>query len=70
MDDVDPRLTRLEERYTHLQQHVAEQDRVILELGDRLERLRRELMRLQAERSTERGQAADDLPADERPPHY
>ena len=40
MDDAQARLTRLEERYTHLQQHITEQDRVILELGERLERMR------------------------------
>lgn len=69
MDDVHTRLTRLEERFTHLQQHVTEQDRVILHLTEELERTRRELARLTLERD-ESGSGAADLPAHERPPHY
>ena len=69
MDDAEARLVRLEERYTHLQRHVAEQDRVILDLAGDIQRLREELAHLRALRSPG-GAPADDLPADERPPHY
>ena len=62
------RLTRLEERYTHLQNHVFEQDKVILELSDALVRVRQELAALRdPDRSGGEG-AADQI--DERPPHY
>ena len=62
------RLTRLEERYTHLQNHVVEQDRVILELSEALERVRKELAALRdPDPSTGEG-VADQI--DERPPHY
>ena len=70
MNDADARITRLEERYTHLQKHVTEQDRVILGLTEQIERVQRDLLRLQAERATGRAGEGDDLPADERPPHY
>jgi uncharacterized coiled-coil protein SlyX len=62
------RLTRLEERYTHLQNHVVEQDKVVLELSDALVRLRKELAaRRDPDESAGEG-AADQI--DERPPHY
>lgn len=63
------RLTRLEERYAHLQRHVAEQDKAMLELADEFARLKTEL-------ATLRGQQSGGAPlgeteaADERPPHY
>ncbi len=67
MED-EPRITRLEERYTHLQEHVMEQDKVILEIGESLERLRRELVILRDAAETET--KSFGLPDDERPPHY
>ena len=62
------RLTRLEERYTHLQNHVVEQDRVILELSDALVRLRKELAALRDPDQSAGEDATDQI--DERPPHY
>lgn len=61
------RLTRLEERYAHLQRHQAEQDKVMLELADELAKLRQEIavLRTRAPGGSETG----ELP-DERPPHY
>jgi cell division protein FtsB len=61
------RLTRLEERYAHLQRHQAEQDKVMLELADEVKKLRQEiaLLRARAPGGTETG----ELP-DEKPPHY
>ncbi len=61
------RLNRLEERYAHLQRHQAEQDKVMLELGDQLAKLRKEIavLRARASSGSETGE-----PPDERPPHY
>ena len=67
MNEDEP-IIRLEERFTHLQDHVAAQDRVILELGDSLDRLRRELAILREQVRKE--SAAEDAAIDERPPHY
>ena len=66
MSDAD-RLTRLEERYAHLQRHQAEQDKVMLGLTDELAKLRKELAMLRARQTT--GTEGPE-PADERPPHY
>ena len=62
------RLTRLEERYAHLQRHSAEQDKVMLKLADEVAKLRKEIAVLRARAAgaqTESGESAD-----ERPPHY
>jgi SlyX protein len=68
-DAESERLTRLEERYAHLQRHQAEQDKAMLELTEELARLQKELAALRAQQSGGAGpmEAAD---ADERPPHY
>jgi uncharacterized coiled-coil protein SlyX len=60
------RLTRLEERYAHLQRHQAEQDKVMLELADELAKLRKEVAVLRTRPTTTEGAE----PGDERPPHY
>ena len=62
------RITRLEEGTTHLQNHVMEQDKVILELSETLERLRRELAALREGMDSDSDAGASA--ADERPPHY
>lgn len=61
------RLTQLEERYAHLQRHSTEQDKVMLGLSEEVAKLRRELAKLQAQRSGNTD--GEDLPH-ERPPHY
>jgi hypothetical protein len=66
MTDAE-RLTRLEERYAHLQRHQAEQDKVMLGLADELAKLRKELAVLRT-RAASGPEGAE--PADERPPHY
>lgn len=65
--DTEARLARLEERLAWLQRHVAEQDRAMLELSERLDRSAAELRRLR-----DQGEAAASAPtpAEERPPHY
>ena len=67
MNDAE-RLTRLEERYAHLQKHLTEQDKAMLALGDELKRLKKELalMRAQQTSQPEPGESTQD----ERPPHY
>jgi uncharacterized coiled-coil protein SlyX len=66
MNDAE-RLTRLEERYAHLQRHQAEQDKVMLELAEEVARLKAELGALRA-RETSGGGTPE--PTDEKPPHY
>lgn len=66
MSEAD-RLTRLEERYAHLQRHNAEQDKVMLELAEEVAKLRKELASLKTQQTG--GRDAEDM-VDERPPHY
>ena len=61
------RLTLLEERYSHLQRHSAEQDKVMLVLADELAKLRKELAALRTHQAG--GRDSEEAP-DERPPHY
>ena len=66
-DERDERLGNLEVRYAFLEKHVSQQDRAMLEMAERIDRLETRLRQL-FER-TERGPEGG-LPADERPPHY
>ena len=66
MNDSE-RLTKLEERYAHLQRHSTEQDKVMLELAEEVARLRQEIAALRVQRS---GDADGGDQPDERPPHY
>ena len=61
------RLTKLEELFSHLQDHVLEQDKVVLALRDDLSRLRKELAML---RLRDANMAPPTEMVDERPPHY
>jgi hypothetical protein len=65
MNDAD-RLTQLEERYLHLHLHVMQQDKVVLELTEEMNRLRAEIRLLRALLAA--GDA--DEPSNERPPHF
>ena len=69
----DERIVRLEEKVAYLERHVTAQDKVMLELGDAVVRLRAEL-RMLRERANESGSSVgrDDGGElrDERPPHY
>lgn len=69
MDDHE-RLTRVEERYAHLQRHQAEQDKVMLELAEEIARLKQELAALRSTSGHAPTGGAEAEPADERPPHY
>ncbi|MEZ5274845.1 MAG: SlyX family protein [Opitutaceae bacterium] len=66
--NTEERITRLEEAFTHLQEHVGQQDKVILELRESLDRMRREWDTLRRSARSETGQ--ESPPFDERPPHY
>ena len=66
MNDAE-RLTKLEERYVHLQRHLTEQDKAMLELSETVAKLKKELVTLRVQRSNDSDEG--DLP-DERPPHY
>ncbi len=63
-------IKQLEEKIAYLERHVTEQDKVMLEFGDELARLRREVktLRERAAGGTEGGEG-ETMP-DERPPHY
>jgi SlyX protein len=67
----DVRLDRLEERLAWLERHVEEQDKVMLEQAETIDRLRAELRLLRDRTSAPSGDNASPVsPADERPPHY
>ena len=61
------RLTILEERYAHLQRHVTQQDKAMLELTEEVARLRKEIAALRVQQASH---PAPDAAEDERPPHY
>jgi SlyX protein len=63
-------LKRLEEKIAFLERHVTEQDKVMLELGDELARLRREVQSLRNRAPSGGSTAAPGDEAEERPPHY
>lgn len=62
------RLTRLEERYVHLQRHLTEQDKAMLELSETVAKLRREIGLLRDQGTSGGAETRDS--ARERPPHY
>lgn len=66
MNEIE-RLTKLEERYAHLQRHSTEQDKVMLELSEEVAKLRKDLAGLRAQRASESDPGESP---DERPPHY
>ena len=61
------RLTRLEERYAHLQRHVGQQDKAMLRLSEELAKMRQEIALL---RARDAGESPTGETPDERPPHY
>lgn len=66
---MDDRLRRLEEQLAHLQRHIEQQDRAMLDLTREADRLRQRLERLEAKPAGD-GDTAAGSPADERPPHW
>ncbi len=71
-DPPDPMVQRsieLEARFSWLERHVAEQDKVILELGDELRCLKRDVQEVR-KRLKDAGEANSDGEPEARPPHY
>lgn len=64
----EQRLTDLEASYAWLERHVSDQDKVILEMGEEIRRLRRELEKLKAALANA-APAEPEVP-EEPPPHY
>ena len=62
------RLTKLEERYAHLQRHSTEQDKVMLGLSEEVAKLRKEITLLRGQVTN--GPGGGEEAPDERPPHY
>ena len=63
------RIDRLEERLAWLQRHVTEQDKAMLEMAGRIDRLQAELVRLKT-RADSGPVSGESNAAEERPPHY
>jgi uncharacterized coiled-coil protein SlyX len=61
---------RLEEKIAHLERHVAEQDKAMLEFSRQLDALRREVKMLRERSATRAAGDEGEGAADERPPHY
>lgn len=62
------RILRLEERLAWFEKHVVEQDRVMLDLGEQIARLKSELRQVR-----DKGEAAGsggEEPKEAPPPHY
>ncbi len=60
-------LARLEEKLAWLQRHVAEQDKVMLEMAGEIDRLKKQVAELRGKLPEP---ADGPASADERPPHY
>ena len=63
------RIDRLEERLAWFERHVTEQDKEMLDLAKRLDRIQTELRQLR-DRTTPTENSAHPSPTEERPPHY
>lgn len=66
----DERIDRLEERLAWFERHVTEQDKAMLEMSRQLDRALAELRLLRDRVAGGISAASEDMPADERPPHY
>jgi SlyX protein len=67
----DAHIEKLEERIAWLEHHVTQQDKVMLDMAKRLDRLQAELVRLRERAAADPATSSLALdPAAERPPHY
>lgn len=66
------RIEKVEERVAWLEHHVTQQDKAMLEMAKRLDRLQAELVRLRERTAAagEGGGAGSAGEVSERPPHY
>lgn len=67
LTDDSERARRLEEKLAYLERHVGEQDRAMLEMAERLDELEKLVAQMKRRAA---GEPGDELPANERPPHY
>ncbi len=63
---MDKRLTNVEIRLSYLEKTYGELDEVVRQLNGQMEVLVREVRRLRAAEHRE----SDDMPPNEKPPHY
>ena len=69
----DARFEKIEERVAWLEHHVTQQDKAMLAMAKRLDRLQAELVRLRERSATDAAPGGAGSLADaaaERPPHY
>ena len=66
----DARFEKIEERVAWLEHHVTQQDKAMLEMARRLDRLQAEVLRLRERSSSATPDSAGAEPLHERPPHY
>jgi SlyX protein len=66
----DERLTHLEARYVWLERHVREQDKAMVEMGEELRKLRREIEQWRERLRTADGTSEGPEPVEPPPPHY
>lgn len=66
----DLSIQELEIKLTFLERHVEEQDRVIYDMQNRLEKLQRKFEQMENRLESSSDSSSGTLPADERPPHY
>lgn len=67
----DEVVRRLEEKIAFLEHHVTEQDKVMLEMGDEIRRLKQRLQLLGDRLGSLSAAPGEQTPdAHERPPHY
>lgn len=59
----------LESKIAFLERHIEEQDKVILKLSSDVQTIAKELLSLK-ESLPSGSQGGNDLPVEERPPHY
>ena len=69
MNTSDERLTNLEARLSWIEHHGLERDKAMVEMGDEIRRLRREIAALR-ERLRAAGGPGEEAPPEETPPHY
>jgi len=63
-------LIQLQERFTHLEKHLFEQDAEMHQINRRIDRLTKKMRELEMRfKSSEEG-SDGDLPVNEKPPHY
>jgi len=68
--DIESRIAQLEERLTWLQQHAAEQDKVINSQSVEIKKLTTALLTLKNRISESASDGDEREMPDERPPHY